>query len=251
MIRTLSLVKYHWFSLWNWRHAYLGRLIEPVVFFVFLAAGVAGFVGSDSEDSFQAYLSFAMLGIACLVAFRAVTATLSDVANDRKWGVYAIFSMQGGSTIGYLLSIAIIACGLFLAQILILFGLYWLIGGNALGGIDFLRVVGIGSLIVIGWVGVGTAIGTKVQSYARRNFLVTIISMPAVLAAPLFYPLESAPTYLRVIASFNPVTYQVGWLRLDDMSLLMASGAALGWAVIGSALAGLFLARSDLLSPER
>src|SRR5699024_12798161 len=77
--------------MWNWRAMYLGRLIEPIAYFAFLAPGVAGLSGGPLDE----YMGFVLSGMACLLAFRAATNTLSDVANDRKWGVFAIHHKIG------------------------------------------------------------------------------------------------------------------------------------------------------------
>lgn len=110
MVRSVILTKYHLASLWNWRSVYLSRLVEPVEYFVFLVAGISGMV---SNADFTNYAMYALTGIFCLLAFRTFTFTVSDVSNDRKWGVYAIFNMQGGRPSAYLLTITVVSAIVF------------------------------------------------------------------------------------------------------------------------------------------
>lgn len=251
MSQTLILTRYHFMSLWNWRSVYLGRLIEPVAYFAFLAVGIAGISARSGDDG---YFGFVIVGMVCLLAFRAATSTLSDVANDRKWGVFAIFVMQGGGALGYLVSIVLVAVAVFLAQFAVLVVLATAItsSSDAAPSVgDLLWIVGSGLLVVVGWVGVGAAVGTRVKSYARRDFIVTVTSLPVVLAAPLFYPLDAAPAYLRAIAAINPLTYQAGWIREVGADRVVAALGAGAWCVAALVLAVVLLRSSDRLSTER
>jgi ABC-2 type transport system permease protein len=243
------MVKYHWFSLWNWRSVYLGRIIEPAAYFLFLGAGISGIAASGSTASQSEYIRFVLVGIVCLLAFRAATSALSDVANDRKWGVFALYRMQGGTVAGYLCSIVIVGCGVFLAQFAVLMALSALLGAS-LTGTNVLWLLGFGLLIVGGWVGVGAAVAAKVHSYSRRDFIVTVTALPVVLAAPLLYPLDTAPGYLRLLASFNPLTYQVEWLRNADSRVASALWA-LSWLFLMVTIAGVLLGRAEQVTTER
>ncbi|VEI13455.1 ABC transporter permease [Trueperella bialowiezensis] len=248
MKRMVILTKYHVASLWNWRSVYLGRLVEPVAYFVFLVAGISAMV----SDSFGTdYVRYALTGIFCLLAFRVFTFTVSDVSNDRKWGVYAIFTMQGGSPRAYLLTILAVDTLVFLVQSAILLLAYvgvsgWSITAPTLTAIIHNILVAV--LVVWGWAGLGAAIGALVDSYSTRDMISTLTSLPIVLSAPLFYTLDSVPTYLYAIAKVNPLTYHVEWIR--EPSIENMCFAAL-WAVICYAVGAFALQRSDRVSSER
>lgn len=244
MFRPIRLYRYHALSLWNWRSSYLSRFIEPIAYFAFLAAGLGGVL----HDVVGGYASFALTGMICFLAFRSATATVGDVANDRKWGVFAIYTLQGGTAAGYLLSILLFALSVFAAQLVVLFGLALAIFGGGVR-IDELAVeAAIGLLIVCGWIGFGAAVGAKVQSYSKRDMIIVLTSLPVVLSAPLFFPLDTAPAYLRALSRLNPLSYQVGWLR--DIGIMSISLAA-AWAVVGLGIGCLLLSRADRLSRER
>lgn len=248
-MRALVLTKYHFLSLWNWRSVYLGRIIEPAAYLLFLAAGIASVAGASGPSSTD-YHRFVLAGLICLLSFRTATAVLSDVSNDRKWGVFALYTMQGGGAGGYLVSILLVYSAVFTVQVVLLAGLGWVLHTAPPGG-DLLWLWGVGLLVSAGWVGVGAGVGTRVQSYARRDFLVTITSLPVVLAAPLFYPLDNAPSYLKAIATINPLTYQAGWLRASDSARWPALALAAAWALAAGAVAVLCLRSADRLATER
>lgn len=248
MVRSVILTKYHLASLWNWRSAYLSRLVEPVAYFAFLVAGISGMV---SNATFTNYALYALTGIFCLLAFRAFTFTVSDVSNDRKWGVYAIFNMQGGSPSAYLLTIIVVSTLVFFVQVGILLLGWGVTSGINLSGNSFvsaLKGVGVSFFIVGGWTGLGAAIGALVDSYSSRDMISTLTSLPIVLSAPLFYTLDSAPRYLILIAQINPLTYHVKWVRDADANSL---AFAIIWALVCFLTGAFALRRSDRISTER
>ncbi|MEJ1113643.1 ABC transporter permease [Paenarthrobacter sp. CCNWLY172] len=249
MIRSLILTKFHFLSMWNWRSVYIGRFIEPIAYLALLGGGLGGAMDLGEGN----YSNFVLSGVICLVAFRAATAAVSDVANDRKWGVFAIFMMQGGRTSGYLFSLVTCAVLIFSAQVLLLVLVAWLIfGGGVFTALDMGAYLLIGALVVGGWVGFGAATGARIQSYSKRDLIVTLTTLPVVLAAPLFYPLDSAPAYIKLISALNPLTYQVGWLRMEDsQGWGVAVLAALVWCVVGLTLAHVLLRSAEKVSQER
>ncbi|WIK63778.1 ABC transporter permease [Gleimia hominis] len=248
MVRSVILTKYHLASLWNWRSVYLSRLVEPVAYFVFLVAGISGMV---SNVLFADYALYALTGIFCLLAFRTFTFTVSDVSNDRKWGVYAIFNMQGGSPKAYLLTIITVSELVFSVQVAILMLAWGVTDSVNVSGNSFimtLRSVGIAFFIVGGWSGIGAAIGALVDSYSTRDMISTLTSLPIVLSAPLFYTLDSAPEYLVYIAQINPLTYHVQWVRDADTNTLIF---AIVWALVCFLIGTFALQRADRVSTER
>lgn len=247
-MKSLTLARYHFLSLWNWRSSYLGRFLEPIAYLVFLTAGLS----AGRLEGSSSFLEYAMPGIICFVAFRSATSTVSDVANDRKWGVLAMYTMHGGSVRGYLASILLFTSAVFVGQVALLFAIGTaLFGFSQLGGLTLVPMSCLALVIVIGWASIGAAVGARVDSYAVRDLVVTVTALPVVLSAPLFYSLDFAPEYLRIIASANPLTYQVAWLRSVTESPLTASFWAAAWAVAAATTALIALRFSERLSRER
>ncbi|MDO4241947.1 MAG: ABC transporter permease [Microbacteriaceae bacterium] len=239
---------YHLCSMWNWRAVYLGRIIEPLAYFAFLLTGVSGMVAPELRPH---YMQMAASGILCLLAFRAFTVAMSDVANDRKWGVFAAFSMQGGRPAAYLGSVILSALAMFLVQVGVLAIAALLVPGVLAELGDLAGLAGqLGLLLPIfaGWVGFGAVLGACIQGYAMRDLLTMLVTLPVAMAAPLFWSLAHAPEWLRAVALANPLTYNVGWVREPGpVSLAWAAG----WALCGLVLGSLALARAEKTTRER
>ncbi|MEV8149242.1 ABC transporter permease [Arthrobacter sp. NPDC080073] len=247
-MRSLVLTKFHFLSMWNWRSVYLGRFIEPIAFLILLGGGLSGSVATRAGS----YPAFMLIGLICVVAFRAGTSTVSDVANDRKWGIFAIYVMQGGGIAGYLGSLVLFAVSVFLVQVLTLAGVASvLFGADVMQADQLFQLVALGIVIVVGWVGFGAAAGARIQSYSKRDLVITLTSLPVVLAAPLFYPLDSAPHYIKWLSAANPLTYQVAWLRAEGLEITRGYGFAAAWCLTGLLLAFFLLRAADRISNER
>ncbi|MGW2893835.1 ABC transporter permease [Streptomyces sp. NPDC001212] len=250
--RPLIAVRFHFASMWNWRQVYYGRLIEPLTYFIFLAVGVSGALASAGGEQGERYMAFVVPGMFALLAFRSATAAMADVSNDRKWGVFAFYRIYGGSPFGYILSILLVLDGMFLCQLLVILALASALGGlNHVSMADLFASICAAILVDFGWIAAGAAVGTKVQSYSTRNFIISVTTLPVVLAAPLFYPIDSAPVYLKIVAHADPLTYQVGWLRSIWSGSLIGLLWAATWAVVVSGIAITMLRTADLLTTER
>lgn len=248
MRRCLALSRYHFLSLWNWRTSYYGRFVEPLAFLAFLVAGLDGTIATADGMS---YTRFAFLGMIGFMSFRSATAVLSDVSNDRKWGILAIFGLYGGSLISYVGSIVLFAVAVFGAQVLVVAGVAALLF-DPLDLFDQYWTVGlVGLLLCLGWIGVGVAIGARVDSYARRDFLVTMSALPMVLSAPIFFPLDDANFFVRAVSFINPLSYQVSWVRDADGLISAEVALAMIWATAGLAVGYVLLRGADRLSVER
>lgn len=246
MMRPLVLLKFHIASFWNWRTSYLARFVEPIAYLLLMANGLRPVL----DEATSGYGTFVLAGMVCLLAFRTATSGMSDVANDRKWGGgFAMYTMQGGSVGGYLASVLLFAAGVFLAQLAtVLVCAYTVFGIESVSPLRVLTLAGLGMLLVVGWTGIGSAVGGKVDSYARRDFLVTLTTLPVVFAAPLFYPIARDTGWLYFAAGVNPLTYHVGVLREPS---LIGAAAVVGWAAVGLGVGLWSLTRAERVSRER
>ena len=239
--------------LWNWRSSYLGRLVEPLAYLAFMVVGIGASMKTVTFDGHAtSYLQFVLPGILALLTVRAGIGTVSDFSNDRKWGVYAFARSTGVGPAGYLLSLIIAStlfCYLQAAAVLAVGALLGWVG--RLGPTLLLLVLL--PVFVAFWVLFGAMIGALVNSYAQRDLIVNLSSLPIVLAAPLFYYLDGAPSFLRILASINPLSYQVDLARQISVSAPSLSTAVVtvGLLVAVFVLALVSLSRAEWLTVER
>lgn len=253
-MRTFSLASMHLRSLWNWRSVYLGRLIEPLAYLAFMVVGLnSSLVHVSFKGEFMSYGEYVVPGIVALLGVRAGTASVSDVSNDRKWGVYAFSRLAGLSAMEYFASLVLGALPLVYCQALgiILIGMY------LLSGVILVKVAIFSALLLplflLCWLGIGTLMGSLIQSYSQRDLILSLVNLPIILTAPIFFSVSSAPFFLRALASINPLTYQADLMRDCCLGFRSASDLVVvcALALVFVFLAILALQRSEWLTSER
>jgi ABC-2 type transport system permease protein len=100
---------------------------------------------------------------------------------------------------------------------------------------------------------VGALMGALIHSYSQRDLILSLVNLPIILTAPIFFSIDSAPIFLQVMAMLNPLTYQANLLR--DLTLHIPwqfnGVVALALALMFAALSVTALARSEWLTAER
>jgi ABC-2 type transport system permease protein len=251
VVRTLVVA--HLQSAWNWRSSHYGRILEAPAYFAFLAAGLASLdVTVEVQGAAVSYVDFVFSGVLVVLAIRHWLWAMSDVANDRKWGVYALSMISGGSFGGYLLSVALvnslIACGQIAALILIRVMVF------GTGDVLQVALTGLATLPVVATsVVAGSLLGMTIKSYNVRDLLNSVLGLPLMLTVPAFYSSDGVPIYLKTLIALNPFTYALHAIRSIQFG---TDGLTQGIVFIGfSALLMSFLfllARNhDWASPEQ
>lgn len=188
-------------------------LLEPVVQLMLLGAGLQGLIGGgDDFYHGHSYLTFVLPGLIILQALRGFSRTMYRMVLDRQWGMLTIKRLAGAGSAGYTLGKIVAPMLALLVQSFALIALATAMGvripvTNIALGLMF-------GMIAVGfWAAIAIIITGFVKDYVVRDMVVTWLMLPLSLAAPVFYQLDTAPTYLQWIASINPLAWQVEALR--------------------------------------
>lgn len=252
--RALSIhTEFHLRGLWNWRSIMYGDLLQPLIYLAFLATGLQNLIGEiDLQSGVKiSYLAYVFAGLVALLTARVWPRTTFSVANERKWGMYALKRLNGFTVTKYLLAVILVEGILFLAQILLLL-LLGLLLGLQISPLNLILAIVIGLFAVAFWAGIGTAVATFIHNYQQRELVISLTTLPMMFSAPIFFPLQNAPLYLKAFALVNPLTYQVNAIRHALFGVVNISD--IGIAIAMTLMAGFFgrqcIDRSDLLSHE-
>ena len=244
------LTRFHLQSVWNWRTVHYGRLVEAPAYFIFLSVGLATLRSGGLVEGTR-YIDYAYSGVLVIISIRSLFWALTDVANDRKWGVYAVSRLSGVTFGSYIRSILMAHLLVASAQTLLLFVLKEAVDGfspprDLLAALINLALLSISILA-------GCALGFAVNSYHMRDMLTNLLSLPLILSAPLFYVEHSLPLYLRVFSVINPYTYVVGLVRQAYRTTNLTD-PALGtilFVLVAATVMGIARTRHELLSGEQ
>nr|WP_277348190.1 ABC transporter permease [Bifidobacterium sp. DSM 109957] len=63
------------------------------------------------------------------------------------------------------------------------------------------------------WSCFGYSLTGLIKDYQTRDLVLSVLLLPLTFSAPVFYSLDAAPVFLKIIGAVNPLTYQVVFVR--------------------------------------
>lgn len=227
-------------------------LLEPVVQFTLLAAGLQGLIGGGNDFyNGHSYLAFVLPGLIVLQTLKGFSRTMYRTVIDRQWGMLTIKRLAGSGGAGYTLSKIVAPMAALLVQVIVLVGLAFAMGVWV--SITNLVIGMLLTLVAVAfWAALAIVVTSFVRDYVVRDMVVSWMMLPLSLAAPVFYTLDTAPTYLQWIARFNPLAWQVDALRSVMLDGVLSSSTVwmAGLTVVAIFAATLSVSRGDALTSE-
>ena len=199
----------------------LTRAVQPVLWLMLFGEVMARVRGVAPGD--LPYLDFLAAGILAQSAlFVAIFYGISAIW-ERDLGVLQRYLVSPAPRSALVLGKALSAGVRALSQALIVYVLALLLGV----GIDLnpLNILGVAVAIVLGSALFSTLsliIACIVKTRERFMGIGQVLTMPIFFASNAIYPLSLMPSWLRVVAHLNPLTYEVDILR----SLMLTHGTS-------------------------
>ncbi|PIN89320.1 multidrug ABC transporter permease [Candidatus Pacearchaeota archaeon CG10_big_fil_rev_8_21_14_0_10_34_76] len=195
---------------WRTRSRIIGSLAQPVLFLVALGFGLGPIYAQAGSGDYIQFLAPGIIGMSIL--FTAMFSGM-EVIWDRQLGFLketlvspsSRFSIFLGRTLGGA-TVALIQ-GIILLLITLLFGFKPL--NLALLPLALLFMF----LLAFVFTALGTALASKVQDMQAFPMIMNFIIMPVFFLSGAIFPLESAPQGIKIIAMFDPLSYQIDALR--------------------------------------
>jgi len=168
------------------------------------------------------YLDFLIPGVIALTVFMGSVATTgSAIAGEKEDGTLVRMLMTPISKRSVILGKTIYQLILQLGRaVILILAAYLLLGFNMNGSWLLISLVLV--IFTLGGVGMGIVMSSRVEdmeSFFQLNMLVT---MPSMFVTGVFFPLSSAPDWMRYIAYCLPLTYAI-----DAMRIIMIKGQGL------------------------
>ena len=188
------------------RQRWVAIAVLPAAYLGLLGVGLSSVLGGES------YLAWVLPGVVVMQALSGMSRIMARTVTERRWGL-AAFKLQAGiSASAYVIGMLTPGIAAFVGQAVIILVLGARLG-VWFGVMTSVLVVTGGCVAAVFWECLGYCVAAAIRSYQTRDFLLTVIVMPLTFSAPVFYSLDSVPTFLRLIARVNPLTYQVELVR--------------------------------------
>ena len=192
------------------RSRIFSSLMFPLMFLIVFGVGFSGIV--NSLDGGIEFTQFVYPGI---IAMTVVTSSLlagTSIVADRERGFLREILVAPLTRFGIIVGKALGGSVTATCQAVIM-----LLVGPFLGlEIDLyliLKLLPCLFLLSISLSGLGILVATKIRSQQTFQVLLQIMIFPLIFMAGVFFPVEGAPAWLKILAKLNPLTYGVDAVR--------------------------------------
>jgi ABC-2 type transport system permease protein len=207
------------------RSRIIGMIGQPLLYLLIVGQGIASGLSLNRAPGMN-YLLFMYPGILGMsVLFTSIFSGMSIiwdrefgflkevlVAPVPRWAV-AVGKILGGATVALAQSVILIALAPFL--------------GIGLTPLVILQLLLFCFLISIAITALGVAIAATMRSMQGFQMLMNFLVMPLYFLSGAMFPVQSAPSWMRVLMIFDPLTYGVDGLRLIVLSAVSSGEGAL------------------------
>lgn len=196
---------------WRSKSRVVGSLATPFFFLVILGTGFSSSFQLPGGQPFDKnFLAPGLIGMAVL--FSSLLGGVS-ILWDREFGFLKEILIAPVSRFFVALGKAIGGVTTAMIQGILILIIAWLIG------VDYVSLWGVLAAIVImfisgiGFIGLGIALASKIDSHEGFQMVMSFLTMPLVLLSGAFFPISKLPSWLSVLVYANPLTYGVEALR--------------------------------------
>jgi ABC-2 type transport system permease protein len=189
------------------------QILSPVLYFIFLAQGLGALISKISfMGKYVDYKTYVFLGIFAYILITFFSESIYRTTVDKRYGLLAFKLQSGIKPSYYVIGGGIFSAVSMLVQTLILFMVALFFGVKVS---LLLYVFGVLFAIVslYFWRALGVLIAIGIKDYRTRDLILTFGVLPLSFAAPVFYSLDNSPLLIKLVASVNPLTYQIQAIR--------------------------------------
>lgn len=195
---------------WRTKSRIVGSLAQPVLFLVALGFGLGPLYAKAGGGDYLQFLAPGIIGMSIL--FTSMFSGM-EVIWDRQLGFLKETLVSPSSRFSVFLGRTLGGATVALIQGVILFIITLLIGFRptnlALLPLAFIFMF----LIAFLFTALGTAMASKVQDMQAFPLIMNFIIMPVFFLSGALFPLETASPGIKIIALFDPLSYQIDALR--------------------------------------
>lgn len=196
---------------WRSKSRIIGALATPLFFLVILGAGFSSSFQLQGGGTFnKSYLAPGLIGMSVL--FSSLMGGVSIIW-DREFGFLKEILIAPVSRFFVALGKAVGGVTTAMIQGILIMIIAWLIG------VEYVSILGVlGSIVImfvmgIGFIGLGIALASRIESHEGFQMVMSFLTMPLVLLSGAFFPISNLPAWLKAFVYANPLTYGVEALR--------------------------------------
>lgn len=216
----------------------IGSLATPLFFLVILGTGYSSMPGSGALN--KSFLAPGLIGMSVL--FASLMGGVSIIW-DREFGFLKEILIAPVSRFFVALGKAMGGVTTAMIQGVLIMIIAWFLGVEYVSLWGVLAAILVMFISGIGFIGLGIALASKIESHEGFQMVMSFLTMPLVLLSGAFFPISNLPVWLKVLVYANPLTYGVEALRWcllgnSTVSIELSIGVLLIFAVLMIGLGG-------------
>ncbi|MBP1708180.1 MAG: type transporter [Chloroflexi bacterium] len=192
------------------RTRFFSSLFMPLVFLVIFGAGFNNIIG-DLMPGID-FLKFVYPGIIAQTVLQSSIFSGLSIVWDREFGFLKEILVAPLGRSGIVLGKVAGSAAIALMQGIIMLIVAPIIGVS-LTPLIVAELIPVVILISISLSGLGVLIASRMRSQQGFQLIMQIIIFPLMFLSGVFFPVNTVPTWMAVIAKINPVTYGVDAIR--------------------------------------
>lgn len=210
---------------WRSKSRIIGAIATPLFFLIFLGAGFSASFQVGGRPFDTSYLAPGLIGMAVL--FSSMMGGVSIIW-DREFGFLKEILIAPVSRFYVALGKAVGGVTTSMIQGILIMAIAWLIGIKYVSFSGVIAAVVIMFISGIGFIGLGIALASRIDSHEGFQMVMSFLTMPLVLLSGAFFPISRLPSWMAPLVYGNPLTYGVEALRYF---LLGDSVIPISWSI--------------------
>lgn len=195
---------------WRTRSRIVGSLAQPLLFLVALGFGLGPMYAKAGGGDYIQFLAPGIIGMSIL--FTSMFSGM-EVIWDRQLGFLKETLVSPSSRFSIFLGRTLGGATVATIQGIILFIISVLIGFRPVSLTLLPLALVFMFFLAFIFTALGTALASKVEDMQAFPLIMNFIIMPIFFLSGAIYPLETAPSVIKTIALFDPLSYQIDALR--------------------------------------
>jgi ABC-2 type transport system permease protein len=199
----------------NARSRLVMSIVQPIIWFVFFGMGWSrafSFPGARQMFGGLDYLSYLASGMVAMTILTGSFMSGLSVIWDKQFGFLKETLVAPASRKEVIIGRALGDSLVVVFQSLVILTLMFFLapGLNPYGVVP---AVLYGLMLALGFASIGIALSTKLSSMEGFQMIVNLITMPLLFLSGIFYPINTMPDWMKILAYLDPATYAVDGMR--------------------------------------
>jgi ABC-2 type transport system permease protein len=207
----------------------LFTLVQPMLFWLIFFGNLFQRAADAQVVQAPNYISFLAAGVVVMTVLNNGLAGGVDLLFDKENGFLERLMVTPIRRSSVILSRYLFVMTITSLQVLVILGVAYLFDVRPATGLPgILAILAIGMLFGVGLTAISMAIAFSVKSHGDFFSVLGFLSLPMIFLSSALVPLSAMPTWMSVLARFNPMTWTI-----DAVRPLILSGWSQALAPVG------------------